>query len=130
MSSSDKYIYGLLLIIVLVGALSYIVRYLFKEHFAEAKKFCINNECIPDVSLKAIQSLNGLTEGQSIKCLGSKSYQQRVHRYEGGLKRHYPNPTVAASWDKEWSKAKTYNCALLPDGDHMTLKAPAQPAKK
>ena len=55
-------------------------------------------------------------EGQAIKC---KEHGDKVFRYTNGELRHYPNPRVAASWDKNWSKFKKKDCTGIAVGDKM-----------
>lgn len=47
-------------------------------------------------------------EGQAIKCKNENS--GKVYRYTEGVKRHYPNPEIASSWDPNWGKFETVNC--------------------
>ena len=42
---------------------------------------------------------------------------------EGGVLRHYPNPTIASSWDPDWgSTFKKIDCIGLTRGDPMAMK--------
>jgi hypothetical protein len=55
------------------------------------------------------------TDGESIKCDNSAA----IYRYTGGRLRVYPNPTVAAKWNKNWWKTRTANCINVPYGPPM-----------
>lgn len=123
MSKSTNAIYGLLLILVLVAVLSLFVRTTFKEHYDEAQKFCVNDVCISTKTLQKLDQVveNDVSEGQSIKCLNDPN-GDRVYRYEKGWRRHYPNTTVANSWDTNWRNSRMLNCALIPEGPAMATK--------
>ena len=61
-----------------------------------------------------------LAEGQSVRCNGSKD--GKIYRYTGGQLRHYPNPAIASSWDKNWGKPVSVDCRGIPIGAPMALK--------
>ena len=58
-------------------------------------------------------------EGASIKCLtGAKA----VFRLEGKLRRWYPTPAIAASWDPKWREVVYVDCKDLNSGPDMNYK--------
>jgi hypothetical protein len=65
-------------------------------------------------------------EGQAFKCIGDKA---TVYRYEDGKRRHYPNATIANSWDTLWRKTanQTFDCSDITAGPPMSLR-PKQPS--
>jgi hypothetical protein len=65
-------------------------------------------------------------EGQAFKCIGDKG---TVYRYEDGKRRHYPNATIANSWDTLWRKTanQTFDCSDITAGPPMSLR-PKQPS--
>ena len=44
-----------------------------------------------------------------------------VYRYINDKLYHYPNPTIAASWDTNWSKAKTIDCSTTTKAAELPL---------
>ena len=65
-----------------------------------------------------------LTEGQSVKCGGvsRNEYLMAVYRYTCSMIRHYPNPTIASSWDTQWTQYKMIDCSGVTIGPDMALK--------
>jgi hypothetical protein len=64
-------------------------------------------------------------EGKSIKCDETGA----VYRFEGGQRRLYPTPEIAASWDRRWASAPILDCINLPEGIPMVMK-PAVAARR
>jgi WSC domain len=64
-------------------------------------------------------------EDTSMKCIGDPV---KVYRYTGGKKRHYPNPTIASSWDPNWGNSDNYDCNFIQDGPPMEMNLPKEGA--
>lgn len=60
-------------------------------------------------------------EGQAIKCDPNRP---EVYRFTGGMRRWYPNPTIASSWDSNWGKFIAVDCSSIPQGPDMTFNQP------
>lgn len=58
-------------------------------------------------------------QGQSVRCEHASPIEGGVFRYDQGKLRHYPNPTVASTWDREWGQAPSFNCAGIGLGEKM-----------
>ncbi|GLE08591.1 hypothetical protein PINS_up019876 [Pythium insidiosum] len=71
----------------------------------------------PDMPVK-LPPIGKLQEGQSIKCSDRAS---EVFRYTSGLRRFYPSPAIASSWDANWANVVIVDCGLLPRGDDMAF---------
>ena len=72
-------------------------------------------------------TLSNYPAGTSVKCGKNdlRSDNNSVYRVsENGKLRHYPNPTIAASWDSNWVESKTIgDCEGLTLGDDLELKS-------
>ena len=65
------------------------------------------------------QAFSTLAEGQAVSCSagGTDGY---MYRYTSGQLRHYPNPTIAYSWDSNWvSTAISIDCTGMSFGPDM-----------
>jgi len=60
----------------------------------------------------------------SVKCTDDPN---KVYRYADGQLRWYPNPSVASSWDPNWTKITTLNCTNIPKGPTMEMKPAVAP---
>ena len=72
-------------------------------------------------------------EGQAVRCTNEANTNSRyaIYRYTDGHLRHYPNPTIAASWDKNWGNPSNLDCTNISRGSPMALEpsnAPPRPA--
>ena len=55
------------------------------------------------------------TEGQGVKCsIGGNGDARELYRYTGGKLSWYPNPEIAASWDKYWEIYILVDCTQFP----------------
>ena len=72
-------------------------------------------------------TLSNYPAGTSVKCGKNdlRSDNTSVYRVsENGKLRHYPNPTIAASWDSNWAESKTIgDCEGLTLGDDLESKS-------
>lgn len=59
-----------------------------------------------------------LSEGNSIKC-GNEPDNQNIYRFTDGKIRWYPNPDIAAFWDKDWENFKIIDCSVFEKGADM-----------
>ena len=60
-----------------------------------------------------------LTEGLAVKCADKPS--NAVFRYTAKEIRHYPDPTIASSWDPVWRQFKNIDCTGIKVGTPMAL---------
>ena len=68
-------------------------------------------------------------EGTAVRCTKSSPVKGGIFRYTGGKLRHYPNPKVAVSWDRQWSEPTNIDCTGIPSGPAMGMRK-AAPKKK
>ena len=63
-------------------------------------------------------------EGQAVRCTNEANTNSRnaIYRYTDGHLRHYPNPTIAASWDKNWGNPSNLDCTNISRGSPMALE--------
>jgi hypothetical protein len=61
-----------------------------------------------------------IAEGKAVACGEAGA----IYRYTGGELRHYPNPTIAAAWDKDWGNFEVVDCAGIPEGAAMGFAPP------
>jgi len=72
---------------------------------------------------------NVLTDpvGTPIQCTANdvgSGVNAAVYRYMGGTElRHYPNPSIASSWDPDWTTFKKIDCEGLTEGEKMPYNA-------
>lgn len=65
---------------------------------------------------------NTLNPGQAVQCNGTDTLAGAgaVYRFDGTNKlRHYPNPTIASSWDTNWRSRVSIDCTPFSKGDTM-----------
>jgi hypothetical protein len=77
---------------------------------------CVLDSLSYDVGTPIMCTANDVGSGEN----------RAVYRYMGGVElRHYPNPEIAASWDKKWGDFKKIDCGGLTQGDPMPCKTGA-----
>ncbi|KAJ0411164.1 hypothetical protein ATCC90586_005021 [Pythium insidiosum] len=76
---------------------------------------CNNLPRGPDMTVRT-SALASLKEGQAIKCAPN---QPAVFRFTSGVRRLYPSPVIATSWDITWASAITVDCTTVPRSDDM-----------
>ena len=67
----------------------------------------------------ATSSQKNIADGQAVTC---DPREPEVYRYENGTIRHYPDPDIASSWDKNWLTALLIDCTGLRKGEQMQMK--------
>ena len=81
----------------------------------------------PSAGPSAVPNVLSDPVGTPIQCnandVGS-GVNAAVYRYMGGTElRHYPNPTIATSWDPDWGTTfKKIDCEGLTEGEKMSYK--------
>jgi hypothetical protein len=82
----------------------------------------------PSAGPSAVPNVLSDPVGTPIQCnandVGS-GVNAAVYRYMGGTElRHYPNPTIASSWDPDWATTfKKIDCEGLTEGEQMPYNA-------
>ena len=75
----------------------------------------------PDMTLKP----DGVVEGVAVKCSDNSDLTgnpNKVYRFTGAELRHYPDTTIAESWDPEWGPTyKFIDCDRIPIGEDTPL---------
>ena len=75
----------------------------------------------PDMTLKP----DGVVEGVAVKCSDNSDLTgnpNKVYRFTDAELRHYPDTTIAESWDPEWGPTyKFIDCDRIPIGEDMPL---------
>jgi len=71
-----------------------------------------------------MSSMPKIPEGASVSCADGTG---EVYRYTGGKLRHYPNPSIAASWNPSWANniinLAAKDCRRIAKGVDMSLKS-------
>jgi len=92
----------LILLLVLVSIASGVYWWVFMNE----KINCLSDEYLDTTSQTCIKE--PYPKGTSVKCKTNdplKAPDAAVYRYMGNKTiRHYPNPVIASSWNKEWNK--------------------------
>ena len=78
----------------------------------------------PTSSKEKVENALEFEVGTPIQCTANdvgSGVNTAVYRYMGGTElRHYPNPSIASSWDPDWrTTVKKIDCEGLTEGDKM-----------
>ncbi|TYZ65656.1 hypothetical protein PybrP1_011620 [[Pythium] brassicae (nom. inval.)] len=80
----------------------------------------VNNPNTPAPTPKS--PVSRLVEGQAIKCDES---EPEVYRFTNGMRRWYPTPAIASSWDPYWDVFVIADCTTFGRGENMKKKPAA-----
>ena len=82
---------------------------------------CFSSRSVDTLNL--LDQTSQIKEGTAIRCRNDPS-QGAIYQYTQGQRRHYQNPTIAASYDRNWGAAKEVNCRFIPLGPPHTSPKP------